>query len=64
MVDAARYFVDFLLEESCGKCIPCRDGLRVLSKTLNNICSGKGYVEDLKTIRDITDVMQVASTLR
>jgi hypothetical protein len=36
----------------------------VLSKTLNNICSGKGYVEDLKTIRDITDVMQVASTLR
>ncbi len=32
MVDVARYFVDFLLEESCGKCIPCREGLRVLSR--------------------------------
>ena len=61
MVDAARYFVDFLLEESCGKCIPCREGLRVLSKTLNNICSGNGNVEDIKTIRDITEVMEVAS---
>ncbi len=61
MVDSARYFVDFLLEESCGKCIPCREGLRVLSKTLNNICSGKGSVEDMKTIRDVTEVMEVAS---
>jgi NADH-quinone oxidoreductase subunit F len=53
--------VDFLLEESCGKCIPCREGLRVLSKTLNNICSGNGNVEDIKTIRDVTEVMEVAS---
>ncbi len=61
MVDAARYFVDFLLEESCGKCIPCREGLRVLSSILNNICDGKGRVEDLETIKDVTEVMKVAS---
>ena len=61
MVDSAKYFVDFLLEESCGKCVPCREGLKVLSKTLDNICSGKGRVEDLETIKDVTDVMKSAS---
>lgn len=61
MVDAARYFVDFLLEESCGKCIPCREGLRVLSKVLNDICEGKGKHEDTQTIKDIAEMMKDAS---
>lgn len=61
MVDAARYFVDFLLEESCGKCIPCREGLRVLSKVLNDICEGKGKHEDTQTIKDIAETMKDAS---
>ena len=60
-VDAARFFVDFLLEESCGKCIPCREGLRVLSKILNDICDGKGKDEDMQIVEDITETMKEAS---
>ena len=58
MVDVARYFVDFLLEESCGKCIPCREGLRVLSSTLNDICAGKGKSEDIQTTEEIAETMR------
>ncbi|MFA5363691.1 MAG: NADH-ubiquinone oxidoreductase-F iron-sulfur binding region domain-containing protein, partial [Candidatus Bathyarchaeia archaeon] len=61
MVDAARYFVDFLLEESCGKCTPCREGLRVLSKILKDICEGKGKTKDIQTIEDIAETMQYAA---
>ena len=42
MVDAARYYVDFLAHESCGKCIPCREGLRQMLAILDGITSGKG----------------------
>ena len=58
MVDVAKYFVDFLLEESCGKCIPCREGLRVLSNTLGNICAGKGKAEDIQTTEEIAETMK------
>ncbi len=58
MVDVARYFVDFLLEESCGKCIPCREGLRVLSSTLSDICTGKGKSEDIQTTEEIAETMK------
>ena len=61
MVDVARYFVDFLLEESCGKCVPCREGLRVLSSILNDICAGKGKNEDTQTIEDIAETMRETS---
>ncbi|WP_455278661.1 NADH-ubiquinone oxidoreductase-F iron-sulfur binding region domain-containing protein [[Eubacterium] cellulosolvens] len=61
MVDSARYFMDFLLEESCGKCIPCREGLRVLSKILGNICEGKGENEDIAIVEDIALTMENAS---
>ncbi len=61
MVDSARYFVDFLLEESCGKCIPCREGLRVLSKTLGNICEGKGELDDIGIVEDVSMTMENAS---
>lgn len=61
MVDAARYFVNFLLEESCGKCIPCREGLRVLSSTLGGICRGEGQDDDLQVVEDIAETMNEAS---
>jgi len=61
MVDSARYFVDFLLEESCGKCVPCREGLKELSRTLSDICEGKGKEEDIQSIMDICEVMKEAS---
>jgi NADH-quinone oxidoreductase subunit F len=60
MVDVARYFVDFLLEESCGKCIPCREGLRVLSSILSDICAGKGKSEDIQTTEEIAETMREA----
>jgi NADH:ubiquinone oxidoreductase subunit F (NADH-binding)/(2Fe-2S) ferredoxin/Pyruvate/2-oxoacid:ferredoxin oxidoreductase delta subunit len=41
MVDIARYFIDFLVGESCGKCVPCREGLTQISRMLNDICSGQ-----------------------
>lgn len=61
MVDMARYFINFLLEESCGKCVPCREGLKSLSKILEDICMGKGRDDDIQKIEDICEVMKDAS---
>ncbi len=47
MVDVARYFLDFLKEESCGKCTPCREGIGQMLDILNGICEGSGTEEDL-----------------
>jgi NADP-reducing hydrogenase subunit HndC len=61
MVDTARYFITFCCEESCGKCIPCREGLRMLREILTDICEGKGQERDIEAIEDIAEVMQDAS---
>jgi len=61
MVDTARYFISFCCEESCGKCIPCREGLRMLQEILTDICEGKGREGDIEAIEDIAKVMQDAS---
>jgi len=61
MVDVARFFINFLLEESCGKCIPCREGLRVLNKVLTDICDGKGREDYIQTSEDVTETMREAS---
>jgi len=61
MVDTARYFISFCCEESCGKCIPCREGLRMLREILTDICEGKGQEGDIEAIEDIAKVMQDAS---
>jgi NADP-reducing hydrogenase subunit HndC len=61
MVDIARYFVSFLCEESCGKCAPCREGLRQLLIILNRICSGEGEEEDIELLQEIAETMQDAS---
>ncbi len=58
MVDVARYFISFLTEESCGKCIPCREGLRSCLDVLTRICDGKGHEEDLAILDEIGEVMQ------
>ena len=54
MVDVARYFIDFLMDESCGKCTPCREGLKALSDTLNRICRGQGQHEDLAFLEELS----------
>lgn len=61
MVDTARYFINFCCEESCGKCIPCREGLRLLREILNDICEGKGKENDIELIEDIAETMRDAS---
>jgi len=57
MVDIARYFIDFLKGESCGKCVPCREGLTRMSEILNNITQGKGKREDLDTLEDLAEIL-------
>jgi NADP-reducing hydrogenase subunit HndC len=61
MVDTARYFIDFCCEESCGKCIPCREGLRVLREILTDISEGRGKEGDIEAIEEIAQVMADAS---
>ena len=55
MVDVARYFIDFLTDESCGKCVPCREGLRQMHKILTNITKGKGKVGDIELLEEISE---------
>ncbi|HWR38309.1 MAG TPA: NADH-quinone oxidoreductase subunit NuoF [Patescibacteria group bacterium] len=57
MVDVARYYVNFLAEESCGKCVPCREGLRNLLNILTAICQGKGCADDLDLMAEICAAM-------
>jgi NADH:ubiquinone oxidoreductase subunit F (NADH-binding)/(2Fe-2S) ferredoxin len=57
MVDMARYFVQFLQEESCGKCTPCREGLQQMGEILNRICDGKGKEEDIGLLEGLSQVM-------
>ncbi|MBM4400614.1 MAG: 4Fe-4S dicluster domain-containing protein, partial [Crenarchaeota archaeon] len=61
MVDVARYFVNFLCDESCGKCLPCREGLKQARKILDNIVAGKGKEGDIENLQEIAEVTSVAS---
>ena len=49
MVDVARYFLDFLKEESCGQCNPCREGIKQMLEILTSICQGNGKEGDIET---------------
>ena len=53
MVDIARYFLDFTVDESCGKCVPCRIGTRRMKELLDKIAEGKGTVEDLDRLQQL-----------
>jgi NADH:ubiquinone oxidoreductase subunit F (NADH-binding)/(2Fe-2S) ferredoxin len=61
MVDVAKYFVEFLEEESCGKCTPCREGLKRLKEVLTLITQGKGEEYHLEMLDDIAMAMKEAS---
>ena len=61
MVDVARYFIDFLADESCGKCIPCREGLRQMAKILTNITKGKGKAGDIELLEELSETAKDAS---
>ncbi len=53
MVDVARYFLNFLTEESCGKCVPCRMGVKRMHEIVAGICQGKGEPEDLALLEEL-----------
>ena len=55
MVDVARYFMDFLTDESCGKCVPCREGMRQMLKLLTNITQGKGKEGDIELLEELSE---------
>jgi NADH:ubiquinone oxidoreductase subunit F (NADH-binding)/(2Fe-2S) ferredoxin/NAD-dependent dihydropyrimidine dehydrogenase PreA subunit len=61
MVDVAKYFVHFLQEESCGKCLPCREGLKRMGEILNRIVGGKGDDESLWLLEELAGVVGDAS---
>ena len=61
MVDVARYFVNFLSDESCGKCSPCREGIRQMLKILTNISEGKGREGDIELLVELSEATGDAS---
>lgn len=61
MVSVAKFYLDFTVEESCGKCAPCRIGNKRLYELLDHICSGKGKAEDLDRLRLMSEVIKDTS---
>jgi NADP-reducing hydrogenase subunit HndC len=61
MVDIARQAMDASKDESCGKCVPCREGTLVLGQILDKICRGNGQSQDLKELERIAQLMDVGS---
>jgi NADH:ubiquinone oxidoreductase subunit F (NADH-binding)/NAD-dependent dihydropyrimidine dehydrogenase PreA subunit/(2Fe-2S) ferredoxin len=61
MVDTARYYTNFLAHESCGKCVPCREGTRQMLLILNKIASGGGEEGDLALLEELAEFMESAS---
>lgn len=58
MVDVARFFLEFTVDESCGKCVPCRIGTRRLLEMLNKITEGRGTLEDLDKMEELCYYIQ------
>jgi len=61
MIDVAKYFTNFLQEESCGKCSVCREGTQRMYEILNDITEGKGKMEDLETLKELGNVIKDTS---
>jgi bidirectional [NiFe] hydrogenase diaphorase subunit len=61
MVDVARFYMDFCMHESCGKCIPCRTGTAEAVRILERITTGLGTLDDLERLQDLCVYMQDAS---
>ena len=57
MVETARFFMEFTQKESCGKCVPCREGTKRMLETLNRIVDNKGTLEDLDLLEELADTI-------
>ncbi len=58
MVDMARFFMDFVQEESCGKCTPCREGTRRMLQILEKITEGNGEDGDIETLEELAEMIK------
>ena len=61
MVKIAKFFIEFCMDESCGKCIPCRAGTVQIKKILDKILEGNGTQKDMKNLSDLCDVVRSTS---
>jgi NADH-quinone oxidoreductase subunit F len=61
MVDVAKYFLKFLMEESCGKCVPCREGILQMGEILEDITKGNGKPGDIELLEEISTVIKDTS---
>ncbi|MTI67545.1 MAG: NADH-quinone oxidoreductase subunit NuoF [Firmicutes bacterium] len=61
MVDMARFFLDFTVDESCGKCTPCREGTKRMLEILEKITKGNGELEDLDNLESLANTIKQAS---
>lgn len=61
MVDVARYYLNFLSQESCGKCVPCREGVKKMLAIINGICEGNGKLQDIDELMEISETVSLAS---
>ena len=58
MVEVARFFMGFTQRESCGKCVPCREGTKRMLEILERIVNGKGEMEDIDTLKELADLIK------
>jgi len=61
MVNVARFFIEFCMTESCGKCIPCRTGTAQMHTLLTRICNGTGTMDDLELLEDLCSTVKETS---
>ena len=61
MVDIAKFFLEFTVDESCGKCTPCRIGTKRLLELLQKICDGKGEMEDMARLEELCEYIKANS---
>lgn len=61
MVELIKFYLTFLTNESCGKCVPCREGIRQLLKIVTHMSEGNGREGDIELLEEISDVMRAAS---
>ena len=61
MVDVAKYFIEFCMSESCGKCVPCRVGTAQLYGLMCKITSGAGTMDDIKLLEELCDLVKNTS---
>ncbi len=61
MVDVARYFLEFVQDESCGKCVPCRVGTKRMLEIMERICAGKGEEEDIERLVELGEMIKDTS---